>query len=297
MAFIHGIITPVITPFKADGSIDYSAYTHLLERQLAAGVNAISPCGTTGEATTLTREERKELIAFTVKHIAKRCHVMAGTGINSTREAIELAQDAESVGADSLLIVAPYYNKPTQEGLYQHYKAIHDATKLPIILYDSPRTAVMIEEATIVRLSALPRIKGLKDCIPGRTTRLRAALPAHFALLAGDDVATFQLLADGGQGVVSVYANVAPEAMVALYAAWAKGEREVAQKMQQDYVPLMDALFIETNPGPVKYVLACMGLCREDMRLPLVPPQSASKQIIAATFVNMLTSEKIYAAS
>jgi 4-hydroxy-tetrahydrodipicolinate synthase len=287
---MDGIITALVTPFTEKGTIDYSTYAALLERQIAAKVHAVCPCGTTGEATTLSREERRDLIAFTVSHAANRTKILAGTGINSTREAIDLAQDAEKAGADALLVVTPYYNKPSQEGLFQHYKAIHDAVAIPVMLYDAPgRTAISLENNTILRLSALPRITGLKDAsATERTAFLRAALPTSFSILAGDDINMLINLQQGGNGCISVLANLVPETMVEIYQLWQSGLHSAASQLHERFQQLMTTLFVETNPTPTKTALSTMGLCLETLRLPLVPPSAENQEKIKDVLVKSL---------
>lgn len=273
----HGSYTALITPFRK-GKIDESAFEALIERQIVAGTHGLVPAGTTGESPTLSHEEHNRVIELTVKVAKGRAKVMAGTGSNATSEAIMMTQHAEKMGADGALIIVPYYNKPTQEGLYQHYKAIHDATRIPIILYNVPgRTVVDMSNDTIARLAELPRIAGLKDATGKleRVTDLAKKLPKGkaFDQISGEDDNVVDYYKLGGVGCISVTSNIAPEWCASMHNHLLKKEFEAAQKIQDKLMVLHKAMFVETSPGPVKYAAHLMGLCASDIRLPLVQPE------------------------
>src|SRR5579872_2298224 len=281
-----GTYTAIVTPFKS-GKVDETALERLIKTQIKGGVDGIVPVGTTGESPTLTYEEHIHVIALSVKLAAGKIKVVAGTGGNSTSEAIYLTQHAERSGADASLQVAPYYNKPTQEGLFQHFHAIARATKLPILLYSIPgRCGVEIGVETVTRLAHDSiNIVGIKEAggNPDRVSQLRAALGVNFSTLSGDDALTLPFMSVGAQGVVSVASNVIPKEISNMVKAYAMGKPDVALKIHDKFYPLFKDLFIETNPLPVKAALAMMGLMREEFRLPLVPMSARNREVLKAT--------------
>ena len=267
-----GSITALITPFK-NGKIDRDAFTRLVDWQIKEGTSALVPCGTTGESPTLSHEEHKEVVELCIAAAKKRVPVIAGTGSNNTAESIDLAKHAKKAGADAQLVVTPYYNKPTQEGLYQHYKALHDAVELPIIIYNIPiRTAVDMSVATMARLAALPNIVGVKDATNdlARPLRTRQAIGPDFCMLSGEDVTALAFNAQGGVGCISVTANVAPRACADMQEAWQKGDIVRAARINDRLAALHDALFVETSPAPVKYAASLLGKSTPEVRSPLV---------------------------
>ncbi len=271
-----GAHTALVTPFTGHGhSIDAHAFCELIDRQFANGISGVVPVGTTGESPTLSHEEHVRVIELAVQHTAKRGLVIAGTGSNSTDEAITLTQAAEKAGADAALLVAPYYNKPSQEGLYQHYKLIAEATELPLMLYSIPgRCGIAIELETVVRLAeTCPKIRAIKEAggSTERVSQLRAALPDDFEILSGDDSLTVPFMSVGACGVVSVASNVIPGVMSDLVIAMAEGRLADARALHRKYYPLFSAfLKLDTNPVPVKTALGLMGHCSPDLRLPMV---------------------------
>ena len=271
----QGLYTAIVTPFK-DGQVDYEAYKALIEAQIAGGVDGIVPMGTTGESPTVSTEEHLEIIRVCIETVAGRCQVIAGTGANCTAEAIEMTKAAAAMGADGTLQVCPYYNKPNQEGVYQHFKAIAEATDLPIILYSIPgRSGIEIAVDTVVRLAAdCPTIVAIKEAGGSveRVNQLVQALPADFAVLSGDDGLTVPFISCGAVGLVSVTSNVAPAEMKALVDAALSGDGKKALELQKKYYPLMKGLMsLDVNPVPVKAALALRGDIGWDIRLPLVP--------------------------
>jgi 4-hydroxy-tetrahydrodipicolinate synthase len=270
---LSGYAPALPTPFDDEGCIDAAAFGRLCDLQLAHGATALIVCGTTGEAPTLSEQEHDELVRIAVARSHGRIPVVAGAGANSTAHAIALVKDAEAAGADAILSVVPYYNKPAQEGLYCHFRAIAEATSLPVILYDVPsRTACGLADETIARLAELPRVIGLKDAA-GDTTRparLRARLGTDFRLLCGDDALALSYMAQGGDGCISVISNVAPGLCRNMFLAWKHGQSVRAQRLARAAAPLTTALFRESNPVPVKYALALLGLMSPAVRLPLV---------------------------
>jgi 4-hydroxy-tetrahydrodipicolinate synthase len=268
-----GSMVALITPFRGD-TIDWEAFAAMIERQIAEGSSALVPCGSTGEAATLSHREHEEVVRFVVRQARGRVPVIAGTGSNATAEAIELTQAAKGAGASGALLISPYYNKPTQEGLVRHYLAIADAVALPLILYNIPgRTASRIEAPTIARLAEHPNIVGLKEADSSLDHTLDVVFQARgrIELYAGDDSVTFSLMALGGTGVISTVANVVPREMAALVAACRAGEWERGRDLQLRLLPLIRASFTEINPIPIKWAAARLGLCGDEMRLPLVP--------------------------
>jgi 4-hydroxy-tetrahydrodipicolinate synthase len=274
-----GCGTALVTPFRADLSLDEETLRRLVRRQLEGGVHFLVPCGTTGESPTLTRQEHLRVVEITLEEAKGKVPVVAGAGGYNTAEVIELARELEAMGVDGLLSVTPYYNKPTQEGLFQHYQAIASATRLPIILYSvQGRTGVNIEPATVARLAATGNIVALKEASGNiaQMARICATVPSDFVVLAGDDSVTLPLAALGGKGVISVAANEVPDEMAALANECLAGRYLGARKIHERILNLMEINFVESNPIPVKYAMARMGLLEPVWRLPLVPPQAAS---------------------
>ncbi len=283
-----GIYTALITPF-ANGKVDEKAFAAFVEWQIAEGVHGLVPCGTTGESPTLTHAEHNRVIDICVEVAKGRARVMAGTGSNSTEEAIALTRHAKKAGADGALIVAPYYNKPTQEGLYQHYKAIHDAADLPIVIYNIPgRSVVNLTDETLARLSELPNIVGVKDATGdlARVMTLREKTK-KLQLLSGEDMTAVAFNASGGQGCVSVTSNIMPRACAKVQEACLSGDFAGALALHESMVSLHSVLFCETSPGPVKFAASLMGKCKPQLRLPLVEPGEASKKQITQVLKNL----------
>ncbi len=270
----EGTHTALVTPFR-DDRVDADAFRAFIDFQVAEGVAGIVPVGTTGESPTLTHDEHNEVIAAAVAAAAGRCKVIAGTGSNSTAEAVALTLEAEKLGADAALLVAPYYNKPSPEGLYRHYRAIAEAVKIPLILYSIPgRCGVEIDIPTIVRLAAdCPNIVAIKEAggTVERVSALRGALPDAFEILSGDDSLTLPFLSVGAVGVISVASNIIPREVVHLVDAWLAGQPEAAARLHRKWLPFFKALFVETNPVPIKTALALQGRITADLRLPLAP--------------------------
>ena len=276
----HGSITALITPFK-NGKVDTKAFRKLVEWQIDQGTHGLVPCGTTGESPTLTHDEHREVVELCIAAASGRVPVIAGTGSNSTAEAVELTRHAKSAGADGVLVVTPYYNKPTQEGLYLHYKAINDCTDIPILIYNIPgRSVVDMTVDTMTRLFKLKSIVGVKDATANmaRVSQQRAALGKDFVQLSGEDATALGFMAHGGQGCISVTANVAPALCSEFQLACLGGNFKRALEIQDRLMPLHDALFVESNPGPVKYAASKLGLCNGETRLPLAPLAPASKK-------------------
>jgi len=283
----QGTHTALITPFR-NGEVDVDAFQSLIERQITGGVDGIVPCGTTGESPTLGRKEHLEVIALAVKFAAGRIKVIAGTGANATAEAIHLTTEAAKLGVDGTLQVCPYYNKPSQEGLFQHYKAIAQATDLPIMLYSIPgRSVIEIAVDTIARLAAdCPTIIANKEAggDPERVTQIRAALPDDFQILSGDDPLTIEFMKRGAVGLVSVATNIIPDVMSSLVRAMSEGRVADAEAIQAKYEPLFSTLMsIDTNPVPIKSAVALQGHCTDELRLPLVNLSQANQDLLAAT--------------
>jgi 4-hydroxy-tetrahydrodipicolinate synthase len=275
-----GSITALITPFK-DGKVDARALQKLVEWQIDQGTHGLVPCGTTGESPTLTHDEHRRVVELCVEAAAGRVPVIAGTGSNSTAEAVELTRHAKSAGADAVLVVTPYYNKPTQEGLYQHFKAINDSADVPIVVYNIPgRSVIDLSVETMARLFKLANIVGVKDATANmaRASLQRAALGIEFVQLSGEDATALGFMAHGGQGCISVTANVAPALCSEFQLACLAGNFHRALQLQDRLMPLHDALFVESNPGPVKYAASKLGLCSADTRLPLAPLAPASRK-------------------
>jgi 4-hydroxy-tetrahydrodipicolinate synthase len=282
-------MTALPSPFR-DGQLDEQSFVRFCNWQIAQGITALVVAGTTGESPTLTPAEQVRLVRLAVETAHGRVPVIAGAGSNSTRHAIELARLAEAAGADGLLSVVPYYNRPTQDGLYEHFRAIHDAVGLPILLYDVPaRCCCGLALDTIVRLAALPRIVGLKDATGdlSRPARLRRLLGHGFRLYTGDDATALGFFAQGGDGCISVSANVAPRLCVQMHDAWRRGDTEEAEMASELLIKLSCALFAESNPGPVKYALKLMGFMTEEVRLPLCPPTETTRLDIADALLRL----------
>lgn len=285
-----GAITALVTPFR-NGKLDEAALARFVDWQIAEGIHGLVPVGTTGESPTLDFDEHKRVIEITVETTKKRVPVIAGTGSNSTEEAVELSQYAEKVGSDAVLIVTPYYNKPSQEGLYQHFKAINDAINIPIIIYNIPgRSVVDMSVATMARcVKDLKNVVGLKDATANlaRPSQQRAACGENFCQLSGEDATALGFMAHGGRGVISVASNVAPRLVADMQNALLAGDYKKALIMQDRLMPLFDVMFCETNPGPAKYAVSRLGLCTEDMRLPMVPVSADGKKAIDAVLADL----------
>ncbi|MBU2027314.1 MAG: 4-hydroxy-tetrahydrodipicolinate synthase [Proteobacteria bacterium] len=266
-----GALVAIVTPFR-NGKVDEQALRKLIEEQIAAGTDGIVPCGTTGESTTLSHEEHDRVIEITIDAVRKRVPVIAGTGSNSTAEALRLTRHAWEAGADGALLVCPYYNRPTQEGLYQHYRTIAEEVPIPIIIYNIPgRTGTNLLPETLVRLAEIKNIVGVKEA-SGSLKQMSDVIQlcgADFDVLSGDDIFTLPLLAIGGKGVISVISNVVPADMAEMVDVFATGDLEQARALHYRMAPLIDVLFIETNPIPVKAALAMMGKIEYELRLPL----------------------------
>lgn len=274
----------LVTPFR-DGAVDEVAFVALVERQIAGGVHGIVPVGTTGETATLSHDEHRRVVELAVKTSAGRVPVIAGAGSNSTAEAIELVHHAKAIGADGALVVTPYYNRPSQEGLYAHYAAINEAVQLPVLVYNVPaRTSVDISDATLGRLSKLPNIVGIKDATSDleRPTRQRALCGEDWVMLSGDDPTGLGYMAHGGHGCISVTANVAPDLCATFYNALLAGDWKTALYWQDRLFGLHKALFSDASPSATKFALKHLGLCEEDARLPIVACSEAAREIVLA---------------
>ena len=275
-----GCGTALVTPFRRDLSLDEGTLRRLVRRQIEAGINFLVPCGTTGESPTLARAEHLRVVEIALEEAKGKVPVLAGAGGYNTHEVIELARELEHMGADGILSVTPYYNKPTQEGLYQHYKAIAGAIRLPIVVYSvQGRTGVNVEPATLARLAQIENIVGVKEASGniGQMANVVHEVPSSFAVLSGDDAITIPLMALGGRGIVSVVSNEIPAEMTQLAQACLRGDFAKAREIQARYLPLMNVNFVESNPIPVKAAMAAMGLLEPVYRLPLVPPSAASQ--------------------
>ena len=294
-----GTGTALVTPFRSDGSLDEPALRALVQRQLNAGINFLVPCGTTGESPTLSHAEHLRVVEITLELAKGKVPVLAGAGGYNTAEVIALARELKSLGADGILSVTPYYNKPTQEGLYQHFKAIAAGVDLPIILYSvQGRTGVNIEPTTVLRLSQIANIAGIKEA-SGSITQMGAILnqvPGDFLVLSGDDSMTLPLIALGGRGLISVASNEIPAEMTRLVQAALSGDFAEARRLHYRYLALMDINFVESNPIPVKAALAEMGLLQPSWRLPLVPPKPENLARIRAVLESLNLVERAHAA-
>ncbi len=275
-----GSFVALITPF-ANGSVDEDAFQSFVDWQIKQGTHGLVPCGTTGESPTLSHTEHERVVDMCIEVAKGRVPVVAGAGSNATDEAISLTRHAKAAGADAVLHVTPYYNKPNQEGLYQHFKAIHDAVEIPILIYNiPPRSIVDMSVETMARLAELPNIVGVKDATGDavRPIETHMACGPDFCQMSGEDPAVIALLAQGGHGCISVTANVAPRQCADMHEFWMGGDHDAALAMQERLMPLHRALFVEPSPGPVKFAASLLGLCGEHVRLPLVAPTSATRE-------------------
>lgn len=283
---LAGAHTALVTPFR-DGLVDEAALTVLIESQIAAGISGIVPVGTTGESPTLSHEEHRRVIEIAVKVAAKRVLVIAGTGSNATSEAVELTVEAEKLGADAALLVAPYYNKPSAEGLYRHFRKVAEAVSIPIVLYSIPgRCGIEIPVSVVARLAAnCPNITAIKEAGGSveRVNQLRAALPSSFQILSGDDSLTLPFMASGAVGVISVASNVIPTEVQSLVQSFLQGDLPKAQAIHARFYPLFRDLFIEPNPVPIKTALAEKRVCTNDVRLPLCEMTKSNKETLIST--------------
>ncbi len=291
-----GCGTALVTPFQPDFSLDEAALRKLVQRQIRGGVDFLVPCGTTGESPTLTRREHLRVVEITLQESAGRVPILAGAGGYNTQEVSDLAQELESLGADGLLSVTPYYNKPTPEGLYQHYRAIARSTRLPIVLYNVPgRCGTNLDPSTVKRLAEIENIVGIKEA-SGNISQMSAlanAVPDDFAILSGDDAIALPLFALGGRGVISVASNEIPEEMAQLCHHGLRGEFDEARAIHRKYLPLMEINFIESNPIPVKAALALMGLLEPVWRLPMVAPKAENLMRIQAVLESLQLVERV----
>ncbi len=282
-----GSIVALLTPFK-NGKVDEKAFQSFVDWQINQGTNGLVPVGTTGESPTLSHEEHMRVVELCIEAAAGRVPVMAGAGSNSTAEAIALTRLAKQAGADAVLSVTPYYNKPTQEGLYQHYKAIHDAAEIPIFIYNIPgRSVVDMSVATMARLAKLPNIVGVKDATADLTRPLRTRLEIgpDFCQLSGEDATVVGFLAQGGHGCITVTGNVAPAQSAQLHAAWRAKDWAAVERLRDQLMPLHHAMFLEANPAPVKYAASLLGLCSEETRLPIVPVTEPTRVAIREAMI------------
>ena len=284
----RGSFTALVTPFK-NGSVDEQVFRDIVEWQITEGTNGLVPVGTTGESPTLSHDEHKQVVEWCVDQAKGRVPVVAGAGSNSTKEAIELARHAETAGADAVLVVTPYYNKPTQEGMYQHYKAINDAIGIPIIIYNiPPRSVVDMSVDTMKRLFELKNIAGVKDATANmtRVSQQRAVCGADFNQLSGEDITALGYNAHGGHGCISVTSNVAPRLCSEFQAACGRGDYAAALKLQDKLAPLHQNLFIEASPAPVKYAMSLIGKCSINVRLPMVPASEMARAAVREAMVH-----------
>jgi 4-hydroxy-tetrahydrodipicolinate synthase len=284
----RGSFTALVTPFS-NGSVDEAAFRGLVDWQIAEGTSGLVPVGTTGESPTLSHDEHGQVVEWCIDQAKGHVPVVAGAGSNSTAEAIERARHAEEAGADAVLVVTPYYNKPTQEGLYQHFKAINDAIGIPIIIYNiPPRSVIDMSVETMARLFELPNIAGVKDATANvvRASQQRAAMGPGFNQLSGEDATALGFMAHGGHGCISVTANVAPRLCAEFQNACLRGDFGAALKLQDKLMPLHTALFIETSPAPAKYALSVLGKCAETVRLPMVPISDKTRAAVRDAMVH-----------
>lgn len=282
-----GSYTALITPFR-DGAVDEDAFARIVDWQLNEGTHGLVPMGTTGESPTLSHEEHKRVVELCIKTAAGRAPVIAGAGSNATSEAVDFAKHAESAGADGLLVVTPYYNKPTQEGLYQHFKAVNDAVGIPVIIYNIPgRSVIDMSVDTMARLYELKNIAGVKDATANlaRVSQQRAAMGPDFIQLSGEDATALGFMAHGGHGCISVASNVAPKLCAQFQNACLAGDYAKALQLQDVLMPIHETLFLETNPSPAKYALWRLGFCQDEARLPLVPLQEATKKAVEQAMI------------
>lgn len=284
----RGSFTALVTPFK-NGAVDEAGFRDFVDWQIAEGTNGLVPVGTTGESPTVSHDEHKRIVEWCIDQAKGRVPVMAGAGSNSTREAIELAEHAEGAGADAVLVVTPYYNKPTQEGLYQHFKAINDAIKIPIFIYNIPgRSVIDMSVETMTRLSQLPHIAGVKDATASmvRVSQQRAAMGEDFNQLSGEDATILGYMAHGGHGCISVTSNVAPRLCSEFHQAWQRGDTAAALAIHDKLMPLHTDLFMESNPAPIKYALSVLGKMEETLRLPMVPVSEPTRAAVRKAMVH-----------
>ena len=282
---LTGSLVALITPMHADGSVDFERLNTLIDWHIANGTDGIVAVGTTGETATLSVQEHLEVMEATIKHVNKRIPVIAGTGANNTKEAIELSKSAEQLGADYTLSVVPYYNKPSQEGMYQHFKAIAEATSIPMIVYNVPgRTVVNMSNETILRLAQLPNIVGVKEASGdvARDISLINSVPEGFAVYSGDDPTGLPFMLCGGHGVISVAANVAPKLFAQMCRAAINGDIAQAKKLNEQLIPIYNVMFCEPSPAAPKWAVAQLGLCEEYVRLPIVSLTAASHEKVQA---------------
>lgn len=280
-----GVGTALVTPFTKSGAVDEAAVRRLARRQIDAGVHFLVPCGTTGETPTLSDSEKRRVVELVVEEAAGQVPVMAGAGGYDTKEVVHAAQEMARAGANGLLSVTPYYNKPTPEGLYQHFSAIAAATPLPVLLYNVPgRTGCNMEASTIARLATIPNVIGVKEASGNiqQIAEILRAVPSSFLVLSGDDAVTVPMMAIGGRGLISVASNEIPAEMAQMVEAAERGDFRAARDWHQRLLPLLLVNFIESNPGPVKFAMSAMGLCEEVFRLPMVSPRTASQEKILA---------------
>ena len=295
-----GCGTAMVTPFRKDLSLDEETLRRLVRRQIAAGINFLVPCGTTGESPTLSHEEHLRVVAITLDEAKGKVPVLAGAGGYNTQHVIETARECERLGADGILSVTPYYNKPTQEGLYQHFKAIASAVSLPIILYNvPPRTNVNIDPPTLRRLAEIENIIGVKEASGNisQITQVIQQVPQEFLVLSGDDALTLPIAAMGGKGIISVASNEIPAEMTRLAKLCLEGDFTEARAMQRKWLPLLEVNFIETNPTPVKAAMAEMGLLEPVFRLPLVPPRTENLAKIRSVLESLALLERVHVAN
>jgi len=288
MPKLAGSITALVTPFK-DGAVDEASFRKFINWQIENGTHGLVPVGTTGESPTLSHKEHERVIEITVDEVRGRVPVIAGAGSNSTAEAIAFSKHAEQVGADAVLIVTPYYNKPTQAGMYAHFKAINDAIGIPILIYNIPaRSVIDMSVDTMARLYELRNIVGVKDATANiaRVSQQRRAMGPDFLQFSGEDATALGFMAHGGHGCISVTANAAPRLCSELQNACLKGDYAAALKVQDRLMPLHDSLFVETNPSPVKYAASVLGLMQEDVRLPLIPVTEGTRKVVRSAMVH-----------
>ncbi|HEY2183974.1 MAG TPA: 4-hydroxy-tetrahydrodipicolinate synthase [Xanthobacteraceae bacterium] len=284
----QGSFTALVTPFS-NGSVDERAFRGLIDWQIAEGTDGLVPAGTTGESPTLSHDEHRQVVEWCVEQVQGRVPVIAGAGSNSTIEAVELAQHAQECGAAAVLVVTPYYNKPTQEGLYQHFKAINDTIRIPIIIYNIPaRSVIDMSVETMKRLFELDNVAGVKDATANvvRVSQQRSAMGVGFNQLSGEDASALGFMAHGGHGCISVTSNVAPRLCAEFQHACLNGDYATALALQDKLMPLHTALFIETNPAPAKYALSVLGKCAQTVRLPMVPLAEKTKSAVREAMVH-----------
>jgi 4-hydroxy-tetrahydrodipicolinate synthase len=296
----EGCGTALVTPFRKDLSLDEETLRRLVRRQIAAGINFLVPCGTTGEIPTLSQEEHLRVVAITIEEAKGKVPVLAGAGGYNTHHVIETAREAERLGADGILSVTPYYNKPTQEGVYHHFKAIAESITLPVILYNvPPRTNVNIDPPTLRKLSEIENIIGVKEASGNisQITQVIQQVPEDFLVFSGDDALTLPMVAMGGRGIISVASNEIPAEMARLAQLCLAGDFKEARAMQRKWLPLLEVNFIETNPTPVKAAMAEMGLLEAVFRLPLVPPRTENLAKIRAVLESLALLERVHVAN